>query len=147
MTYIIWLPFWKKLSIMQLGIFFFFFFWLCFFSFFCRLPPVALDSVGSFLVELVLTLTSGETFRELYEELFQGRLLHFSVHPKANYVLQRLISSCKEKEMVGYCWATWMKFFSRQHMKYFSYFFQKTGFDISCKLSLTEMSYPVFWKK
>ena len=27
------------------------------------------------------------------------------------------------------------KKFSRQHLKYFSYFYQKTVFDISCKLS------------
>ena len=66
----------------------------------CRLPPVLLDSVGSFLMEQVLALTSPETFSELYEELFKGRLLQFSAHPKANFVLQRLISSCKEKEMV-----------------------------------------------
>ena len=50
-------------------------------------------------------------------------------------------------------------------LKYFSYFFQKTGFDSSCKLSpkenriwhfmqivslgdnLHEMSNPVFWEK
>ena len=35
-------------------------------------------------------------------------------------------------------------------LKYFSYFSQKIGFDISCKLSpkeysLQEMSKPVFW--
>ena len=68
--------------------------------FFSRLPPVLLDSVGSFLMEQVLALTSPETFTELYEELFKGRLLQFAAHPKANFVLQRLISSCKEKEMV-----------------------------------------------
>ena len=61
---------------------------------------MALDSVGSFLVELVLTLASVDTYRELCEELFQGRLLQFAVHPKANFVLQRLISNCEEKEMV-----------------------------------------------
>ena len=51
-------------------------------------------------MEQVLALTSPETFTELYEELFKGRLLQFAAHPKANFVLQRLISSCKEKEMV-----------------------------------------------
>ena len=30
------------------------------------------------------------------------------------------------------------KIFSRQHLKYFSYFSQKTGYDISCKLSSKE---------
>ena len=37
-------------------------------------------------------------------------------------------------------------------LKYFFLFFQKTGYDISCKLSpfgddLHEMSNPVFWEK
>ena len=64
------------------------------------LPPVAADSVGSFLIELILSLTSKETFNELYEELFQGRLFQFSIHPKANFVLQRLIKGCADKEMV-----------------------------------------------
>ena len=32
-------------------------------------------------------------------------------------------------------------------MKYFSYFSQKTGSDISCKLSPVELSYPVFLGK
>ena len=52
-------------------------------------------------MEQVLTLTSPHTFSELYEELFKGRLLQFAAHPKANFVLQRLIGSCKEKEMVS----------------------------------------------
>ena len=30
---------------------------------------------------------------------------------------------------------------------FFLFFFQKMGFDISCKLSPLEMSEPVFWKK
>ena len=44
------------------------------------------------------------------------------------------------------------KKFSRRHTEIFFLFSQKTGFDISCKLSplgdnLHEMSKPVFWKK
>ena len=34
---------------------------------------------------------------------------------------------------------------SRRHFEIGSVFSQKTGFDVSCKLS--QMSYPVFWEK
>ena len=48
--------------------------------------------------------------------------------------------------------ALWVKFSADYKLKYFliSYFSQKTGFDISSKLSLDnllEMSYPVLCKK
>ena len=42
----------------------------------------------------------------------------------------------------------WVKFSADGIFIYFSYFPQKKGFDISCKLSpLHEMSKPVFWGK
>ena len=46
--------------------------------------------------------------------------------------------------------ALWVKFSGDDISKYFSYISQKTGFDISSKLSpfnLHEMSNHVFWKK
>ena len=46
--------------------------------------------------------------------------------------------------------ALWVKFSADDILKYFSYFSQKTGYDISCKLSpnnLHEMSNPVFGGK
>ena len=42
------------------------------------------------------------------------------------------------------CFAIWVKFSADDILKCFSYFTQKTGFDISCRLSPLD---PVFWKK
>ena len=43
--------------------------------------------------------------------------------------------------------ACWVNISADDMLKYFLYFPQKTGFDISCRLSLYEMSNPVFWEK
>ena len=75
----------------------------------CSLPPVTADGVGSYLVEKVILLSSGELFTELYEKLFKGRLLKFAQHPCANFVLQKLIDNCKDKAIVGfYLYQSWL---------------------------------------
>ena len=40
--------------------------------------------------------------------------------------------------MFSYCLALWVKFSADDILKYFFYFSQKTGYDISCKLSPKE---------
>ncbi|CAG2251425.1 NOP9 [Mytilus edulis] len=62
------------------------------------LPVIAKDEVGSFMVEQILNLCSGEFYTELYKKLFKGKLLLYAVHPVSNFILQRLITNVKEKE-------------------------------------------------
>ena len=66
-----------------------------------RLPPVAQDPVGSYLVQQLIVVATDDVLRELYTSLFQGRLLQFGLHPAANYVLQHLIRNCPDTELVG----------------------------------------------
>lgn len=65
-----------------------------------NIPPVVVDSVGSFLVELIVSLSSEKLYRELFKKLFKGRLLQFVTHPCANFVLQKLIKSCPDGTML-----------------------------------------------
>ncbi|XP_052815320.1 nucleolar protein 9-like isoform X2 [Mya arenaria] len=64
-----------------------------------NVPPVAADNVGSYLVEQVIFLASGELFTELFSKLFKGRLLQFAAHPSANFVLQKLVKTCRDKSV------------------------------------------------
>ncbi|KAH3768385.1 nucleolar protein 9-like [Dreissena polymorpha] len=64
-----------------------------------NLPPVAADSIGSFLVEQIIGLCSEELFRKLFERLFHNRLLQFATHAAANYVLQTFIRKCRDKDI------------------------------------------------
>ncbi|KAK3608078.1 hypothetical protein CHS0354_031065 [Potamilus streckersoni] len=63
-----------------------------------KLPPIVKDNVGSFLVEQIISLANGSLFGEIYKEIFKGRLIQFASHPSANYVLQRLLTSCSDKQ-------------------------------------------------
>ncbi|KAL4234712.1 Nucleolar protein 9 [Mactra antiquata] len=70
-----------------------------------NIPPVVVDSVGSFLIELVVSLCSEKLYIELYQKLFKGKILQFATHPSANYVLQKLIKSCPDDELFSSCLA------------------------------------------
>ncbi|XP_045193252.2 nucleolar protein 9-like [Mercenaria mercenaria] len=63
-----------------------------------NIPPVASDSVGSFLVELIVSLSSEKMYKELFKKLFKGKLLQFATHPCANFVLQKLIKNCPDTD-------------------------------------------------
>lgn len=63
---------------------------------------MAVDSVGSFLMELVVSLSSEKLLKTLFRKLFKGKLLQYATHPSANYVLQKLIKSCPDEEMVKF---------------------------------------------
>ncbi|XP_005102065.1 nucleolar protein 9 [Aplysia californica] len=65
-----------------------------------RLPLLVQDNIGSFVVELIISLSSGPRFEELYNLLFKGKLLFFAVHPFANYVLQKMLSTISEKKLM-----------------------------------------------
>ena len=65
------------------------------------LAPVVADSIGSFLIQHVVSLCSEELFEELHQKLFKGKIVLFAKHPNANFVLQKLIKACKKKEIVS----------------------------------------------
>ncbi|KAL3860814.1 hypothetical protein ACJMK2_010880 [Sinanodonta woodiana] len=63
-----------------------------------KLPPIVKDSVASYLVEQIISLANSSLFGDIYKEIFKGRLIHYANHPSANYVLQRLLTSCSDKQ-------------------------------------------------
>lgn len=68
-----------------------------------NIPPVAMDNVGSYLVELIVSLSSEKVYRELHRKLFKGKLLQFATHPCANFVLQKLIKFCPDGNLLVQC--------------------------------------------
>jgi len=65
-----------------------------------ELPHVVQDEISSYLMELLISLTSISKFEDMYNSMFKGKLLYFSVHPYANYVLQRLLSCVPNKDLM-----------------------------------------------
>ncbi|XP_025115842.1 nucleolar protein 9-like isoform X3 [Pomacea canaliculata] len=63
------------------------------------IPDMATSQVGSHLLELIMNLSTPQMLEEMHAALFKGRLLHYAIHPIANYVLQRFMSSLKEKAL------------------------------------------------
>ncbi|BFZ19483.1 hypothetical protein BsWGS_22521 [Bradybaena similaris] len=57
-----------------------------------RLPFIVQNEVGSYLIELIISLAAGDELRVLYDLIFKGKLIYFAVHPIANYVLQKFLS-------------------------------------------------------
>ncbi|GFR87396.1 nucleolar protein 9-like [Elysia marginata] len=66
-----------------------------------RLPDIVQNEVGSYLVELLLSLATETQLQELYSNLFKRRIIYFAVHPIANYVLQKMLSCVKQSQMMG----------------------------------------------
>ncbi|XP_006816925.1 nucleolar protein 9-like [Saccoglossus kowalevskii] len=62
------------------------------------LPTIFLHEVGSHLVEVLLQISSEESFHRLYCQYFKGKILQFAVHPIANFVLQKLIAVSPTRE-------------------------------------------------
>ncbi|XP_033753878.1 nucleolar protein 9-like [Pecten maximus] len=63
------------------------------------LPQIATNEIGSFLVEQILNLGSEEIYRDIYKTVFKGKLIHYALHPVGNFILQKLLSNVKEKEL------------------------------------------------
>ncbi|XP_060066198.1 nucleolar protein 9-like [Ylistrum balloti] len=63
------------------------------------LPAIATDEIGSFLVEQILNLGSEDMYRDIYKKVFKGKLTYYALHPVANFILQKLLSNVKEKEL------------------------------------------------
>lgn len=59
---------------------------------FHRLPDIVQNEVGSYLIELVISLATKDELSELHGQIFKGNLIYFAVHPIANYVLQKFLS-------------------------------------------------------
>ena len=80
----------------------------------------------------------GNIGREMYEKSSSNAHEYERKFPNSSYTfVQPLQINIKRLALL-------VKFSVTDILKYFSYFSKKTGFDISCKLSL--MSNPVFWK-
>ncbi|CAG5117648.1 unnamed protein product [Candidula unifasciata] len=65
-----------------------------------RLPLIVQNEVGSYLIELIISLAAADELRELYEQIFKGKLIYFAVHPIANYVLQKFLSMVVDPDMM-----------------------------------------------
>ncbi|GFN95952.1 nucleolar protein 9-like [Plakobranchus ocellatus] len=65
-----------------------------------RLPDIVQNEVGSYLVELLLSLASESQLQELYNKLFKKRIIYFAVHPIANYILQKMLSCVRQSDMM-----------------------------------------------
>lgn len=65
-----------------------------------RLPDIVQNEVGSYLVELILSLACETQLQQLYSELFKKRIIYFAVHPIANYVLQKMLTCVKQSNMM-----------------------------------------------
>ncbi|RUS73446.1 hypothetical protein EGW08_018802 [Elysia chlorotica] len=65
-----------------------------------RLPDIVQNEVGSYLVELLLSLATETQFQELYYNMFKKRIIYFAVHPIANYVLQKMLSCVGQSKMM-----------------------------------------------
>nr|KAG5704498.1 hypothetical protein BaRGS_003809 [Batillaria attramentaria] len=69
-------------------------------AFLDRVPDMAQNQVGSYLLEVVFRLSSPDLLREVFTSVLKGRLLYYAIHPVANYVLQRFISYLKDKGLM-----------------------------------------------
>ena len=56
--------------------------------------------VASHLVEQIIKVAPDELYGQMLEEHFKPHLLTMSLHPIANFILQRVISSAHTKEQV-----------------------------------------------
>ncbi|XP_069112606.1 nucleolar protein 9-like isoform X2 [Argopecten irradians] len=63
------------------------------------LPQIATNEIGSFLVEQILSVGSEEVYRDIYKKVFKGKLIHYALHPVSNFILQKLLTNVKEKEL------------------------------------------------
>lgn len=74
------------------------------------IPDMATSQVGSHLLELIMNLSTPQMLEEMHAALFKGRLLHYAIHPIANYVLQGFMSSLKEKALVSIFYEIYLKY-------------------------------------
>ncbi|XP_021343892.1 nucleolar protein 9-like isoform X2 [Mizuhopecten yessoensis] len=63
------------------------------------LPPIVTSEIGSFLVEQLLSLGSEDVYRDIYKKVFKGKLVHYAMHHVGNFILQKLLTNVKEKEL------------------------------------------------
>ncbi|KAK3085545.1 hypothetical protein FSP39_005148 [Pinctada imbricata] len=64
-----------------------------------EMPVIMKDKCGCFLIEEILVIASEETFQSIYNTVLQKNLVEIALHPCANFILQRVISHVKDKEM------------------------------------------------
>ncbi|XP_077982443.1 nucleolar protein 9-like [Glandiceps talaboti] len=63
-----------------------------------KLPTIFTHEVGSHLAEVLLKVGNDDITNQLYSEKIAGKVVQLAVHPIANYVLQKYISSISTKE-------------------------------------------------
>ncbi len=60
------------------------------------------EPLNRFLEVLIETNKNDDKlFKKIVDSLFSGHLGKLSLHPKANYPVQKLLHSCSDKEMVS----------------------------------------------
>ncbi|CAL1532749.1 unnamed protein product [Lymnaea stagnalis] len=64
-----------------------------------RIPDIVQNEVGSYLIELLISLANESQMRAMYDLLLRGKLIYFAVHPYANYVLQKFLTCVSDTEM------------------------------------------------
>ncbi|XP_059141222.1 nucleolar protein 9-like isoform X2 [Physella acuta] len=62
-----------------------------------KIPDIVQNEIGSYLIELLITLADKKKLKELYKLLFKDKLIYFAAHPIANYVLQKLLTVVDSK--------------------------------------------------
>ncbi|KAK6983573.1 nucleolar protein 9 [Biomphalaria glabrata] len=65
-----------------------------------KLPHIVQNEIGSFLIELLISLASETQFKEIYNLVFKDKLIYFAVHPVAGFVLRTLLSSVSDKSLM-----------------------------------------------
>ncbi|KAH9499745.1 hypothetical protein Btru_077716 [Bulinus truncatus] len=75
-----------------------------------RLPHIVQNEIGSYLIELLITLASESQLKELYDLVFKDKLIYFAVHPIANFVLQKLISASSVQHLINDIMKTLLKY-------------------------------------
>ena len=73
--------------------------------------------IASHLVEQIVVVAPGELYGQILEEHLKPHLLTMSLHPIANFILQRVISSAHTKEQVRINQPTFSKLIiTRSHL-------------------------------
>jgi nucleolar protein 9 len=55
------------------------------------------DKVGSHLLEKLIVHSNDTVYKHLYKEFFREKLLEYSAHQVANFVVQKMILACKKE--------------------------------------------------
>ena len=66
-----------------------------------RVPVLLSNEISSHMIEKILHVVTPDLWQEIYETYFSPHLPQLAQHPIANFIVQHLMASAREKLHVG----------------------------------------------